>query len=229
MTTPIPTQENQNQSTDSNAAETNLVKQRKMYERQIQEERAARQAAEERAAALEKLSSRNAKPGDEEDVDDADDEPYVDKKRLKREIKSFGSQIKQETKQDVQNAVREALAEERKNNFLKQNADYTQVMQPEVLQKFMEKYPDTAENLLAMPDTFERQKLVYSTIKSLGVHKKEDPKPSIQEKIDQNRRSPYYQPSGVAAAPYAQNGDFSPSGQKNAYAKLQELKKNLRI
>jgi hypothetical protein len=80
-----------------------------------------------------------------------------------------------------------------------------------------------------MPDGFDRQRLVYEAIKNTGVAKKEEPVQSIQQKVDANRRSPYYSPSGVGAAPYAAAGDYSPAGQKNAYAKLQELKGRLRL
>jgi hypothetical protein len=80
-----------------------------------------------------------------------------------------------------------------------------------------------------MPEGFDRQKLVYKNIKALGLHKPAIKEPSIQEKIDANRRSPYYQPSGVANAPYSTVGDFSTAGQKNAYQKMQELKSKLRI
>ena len=96
-------------------------------------------------------------------------------------------------------------------------------------QKLVDKDPELAETILEMPDTFERQKLVYKSIKSLGLHKPEESKESIQSKIDANRRTPYYQPSGVASAPYASQGDFSPAGQKNAYDKLKELKNRLRL
>jgi hypothetical protein len=80
-----------------------------------------------------------------------------------------------------------------------------------------------------MPEGFERQKLVYKNIKALGLHKPEEKAPSIQDKVDANRRSPYYQPSGVGSAPYAPVGDFSANGQKAAYEKMQELKSKLRI
>jgi hypothetical protein len=79
-----------------------------------------------------------------------------------------------------------------------------------------------------MPDTFERQKLVYKNIKAFGLDRPEAKQPSIQEKIDSNKRSPYYQPSGVGSAPYASAGDFSASGQKQAYDKMKELQNRLR-
>jgi len=63
----------------------------------------------------------------------------------------------------------------------------------------------------------------------MGLHQPEQKQASIQEKVDANRRSPYYQPTGVGSAPYGNTGDFSPAGQKNAYAKMQDLKNRLRI
>ncbi len=80
-----------------------------------------------------------------------------------------------------------------------------------------------------MPDTFERQKLVYQTIKELGIDKPQGHKESdIQAKINANQRGPYYQPGGVGTAPYAgAASDFSPQGQKQAYDRMVELKKRL--
>ena len=79
-----------------------------------------------------------------------------------------------------------------------------------------------------MPEGFERQKLVYQNIKELGVDKPEQKQSTIQEKVDANRRSPFYQPTGVGTAPYATSGDFSQTGQKQAYAKMKELQARLR-
>jgi len=80
-----------------------------------------------------------------------------------------------------------------------------------------------------MPEGFERQKLVYKNIKALGLHKAPEKQSTVQDKIDANRKSPYYQPTGVGSAPYSQVGDFSDNGHKLAYEKMQALKKQLRI
>ncbi len=96
-------------------------------------------------------------------------------------------------------------------------------------EKLYEHDPDLANDILELPKGFERQKVVYRNIKALGLHKEKSKEPSIQEKIDSNRRSPYYQPTGVGTNPYSSQGDFSQSGQKNAYDKMQELKSRLRI
>ena len=128
----------------------------------------------------------------------------------------------------MEQAKAAAKDELRQELWLENNSDFYQVM--ELADKFAEKAPKLAENILKMPNTFERQKLVYQTIKELGIDKPEGAKgqSAIQEKINSNQRGPYYQPGGVGTAPYAgAASDFSPQGQKQAYDKLMELKKRL--
>jgi len=102
-------------------------------------------------------------------------------------------------------------------------------MNPQNIERFYQHDKELADTILSMPEGFERQKLVFKSIKALGLHKPEVKQQSIQDKIDANKRSPYYQPSGIGTAPYASQGDFSDGGKKNAYQKMQELKNNLRI
>jgi hypothetical protein len=210
--------------------EINLSKQRKMYERQLEQERLARQQAEERIIALERASQERTRGRNPDDEDDQEDnEPYVDRRKLSKELNKFQANIEKTIDQKAEAKAAAMIEIERKNSYLRENADFNQVMTAETIEKFAEKHPRLAENILRMPDGFERQKLVYENIKALGVDKPEQKQSSVQEKIDANKKSPYYQPSGVGAAPYAAAGDFSPSGQKNAYAKMQELKNKLRI
>ena len=189
------------------------------YEKQLSQERAAREEAERIAREMQLRKNM--------DNEEEDDEPYIDQKKLEKKLAKFGEQTKQQTQSDIQRAVQQALNEERKQNWLKNNSDFYEVLQN--ADKLVQKDPELAETILEMPDGFERQKLVYKNIKALGLHKAEAKAPSIQEKIDANRRSPYYQPSGVGAAPYASVGDFSNVGQKQAYDKMQELKNRLRL
>lgn len=188
------------------------------YEKQLAQERAARLEAE-------KLAAERAKPQVQEE--EADDEPYVDHKRLEKKLKRFGEQSKQETQSEIQKAVQTAIAKERQEGWLQRNSDFSTVMQH--TDKLYEHDPELAETILQMPDNFERAKLVYKNIKALGLHKEKPKEPSVQEKIDANRRSPYYQPSGTGTAPYSSVGNFSPQGQKEAYQKMQELKNALRL
>jgi len=184
------------------------------FERMLQEK-------EERIAALE--SRKNPPPDD----DDDDDDPYVDKRKLKKAFSSFEGKVKQDTQQDIQSAVSKALAQERMNSWMESNSDFHEVMSH--AEKFAEKAPNVAKSILNMPEGFERNRLVYETIKTMGLHKPEDPKDSIQNTIDRNRRHPGYQPTGTSGAGYSAQGDFSRSGQEKAYQKLKELQKNLRL
>lgn len=189
------------------------------YERQLEQERAIRLETEKRLQEL--TQQRNQQD------DDEDDEPYVDKRRLKKEQEKFGNQIKQETQTEIQKAVQQALKEKEREDWLNQNPDFYETLNH--ADKLALEHPDLAQTILKLPDNFERQQLVYQNIKKLGLHRERAKEPSIQEKIDANRRSPYYQPGGVGSPAYASSSDFSTSGQKNAYDKMQELKARLRL
>lgn len=212
MTIPQETQEVQQQVSNK---ELNFRALEQKYQQQLAHERAER---ERLAQELEKAHNLRSNKEDDED----DNEPYVDHKKLRREQAKFGQQIKQETQSEINKAVQHALKEERKQSWLKNNGDFYDVMQH--AEKFAQADPELAETILEMPDTFERQKLVYKNIKALGLHKPPEAKPSIQDKIDANRRAPYYQPTGVTSSPYNSQSDFSPQGQKEAYDKIKALK-----
>lgn len=218
-------------SVESNPVEVNATKEKEAQDKEmnfakirnlLEQERQARMQAEQKAADLEKAQRESKKQIIEEDEDE---DPYVDTKRLNKKLSAFERDLEEKIERKAEEKARMLLETEKKENWLRQNADFYEIMQH--ADAFASKDPELAETILAMPNTFERQKLVYKSIKALGLHKKEERAPTIQDKIDQNRRSPYYQPTNMGSAPYAAAGDFSPSGQKNAYAKMQELKKRL--
>lgn len=214
------------QPTPPSDKELNFRKQEEMFKRQLEQERAARLAAEEKVAQLAQQHLQKTSDDDEDD----DSEPYIDKKRLKKEFGKVVKQVSNDTDTKIQNAVQSALAAERQNQWLKSNPDFYEVMNH--AQTFADKDPELAETILSMPEGFERQKLVYKNIKALGLHKKPEEKPSIQATIDANRKSPYYQPTGVASPGYGvYNGgkDISPAEGQNAYKKMMELKSRLRV
>ncbi len=204
----------------TNTNEQNISAMRMKYERELAQERAARADAERIAR---EAQARHNPVNDDED----DSEPYVDHKKLEKKLAKFGEQSQRQTQSEIQKAVGLALQEERKQNWIKQNGDFYEVLQN--AEKLAQKDPELAESILEMPEGFERQKLVYKNIKALGLHKPQEKIPSIQEKIESNRRSPYYQSSGVGTSPYSSQSDFSTQGQKQAYDKMQELKNRLRL
>lgn len=212
--------DNQAQEQKPNDKELNFRKLEERYERALAQERAAREEAEKKAL---EAQSRKLIPVEDED----DDEPYVDKRKLAKTISQFEQKMESRIEKKAEEMARSLINNERKENWIKNNADFYEVMQN--AEKFAQHDPELAESILQMPEGFERQKLVYKNIKALGLHKPTERVPSIQEKIDSNRKSPYYQPTGVASAPYGMNGDFSKSGQKNAYDKMQDLKNRLRL
>lgn len=206
----------QSQDAKPSDKELNFRRQEAMYQKMLAEKDA-------RISEIERQNQARQMPPEDED----DDEPYVNKKSLNKQLNKFGQQAKQETQSEIQRAVQTALSEERKQNWLKNNADFYDVLQH--AETFAQHDPELAETILEMPEGFERQKLVYKNIKALGLHKPKVQETTIQQKVDANRRSPYYQPSGVSNAPYSTVSDYSPSGQKNAYEQMQKLKSQLRI
>lgn len=220
MTSPQENQAPQVQEQPNNK-EINFRKQEAMYQRQL--EAAEKRAQEAEMRAQEVMSKRHQ----QDDNDDDSSEPYVDHKRLSRQLASFERKMDEKIERKSEEKASAMVAKERKESWLRQNPDFYEVLQH--ADKFAEQDPELAETILTMPEGFDRQKLVYKNIKALGINKPKVAAPSIQEKVDANRRSPYYQPSGVGSAPYAAQGDFSPAGQKAAHAKMQELKNKLRI
>ena len=193
--------------------------------KQLEEERQARAQAELKAQELERLASQ--KVSVQEDDDD-DFEPYVDRKKLKKELSKAIDYTKKETRQEIEQAVRQAIESERQQNYLRENPDYAQYMTPEKLNEFGNAHPAIAKSLMNMPDSFERQKLVYETMKTLAATKQaQAERSSIQEKVDANRRSPFFN-SSSASAPYAGGGDYSEAGMKAAYEQIQALKSKMR-
>jgi len=202
--------------------EFNFRMQQAKYEKELAQERAHRLEAEKEIQRLSQERSRQVEP--EED----DSEPYVNDKKLNRTLARFGENSKKETQSEIEKAVKIALHEDRKQSWLKNNPDFYDILENNA-DKFAAKAPELADSILQMPDTFERQKLVYKNIKALGIDRPEQKQQSIQETIDKNKRSPHYHPSGVGTAPFASSGDYSQQGQKQAYEKMQQLKSQLRI
>lgn len=185
-----------------------------------------RELATERAE-REKLTKQLEERTQQQEEPESENDPYVDHKKLDKKLASIGKTTKTDIQQAMEMAKKAAKDEIKQEMWLDNNKDFYEVMKS--ADRLYEKDQELAETILQMPESFERQKLVYKNIKALGLHKPPEKQSTVQDKIDANRKSPYYQPSGIGAAPYSQVGDFSASGQKQAYNKLQELKSKLRI
>jgi len=208
-----------NQAEQQNNKELNFRALEQKYQRQLEQERSAKMQAENEANELrQKYMAKD---------DEEDSEPYVDHKKLEKKLNKFGQNTQSEIQKAMEIAKHSAKEELKQEMWLESHTDFDDIMK--LANKFAEKAPSLANTILKMPEGFERTKLVYENIKQLGIDKPEQKQSSIQEKIDANRKSPYYQPSGVGTAPYSSQSDFSTSGQKNAYDKMKELQSRLRI
>lgn len=208
-----------------NTKELNFERLRK----QLENEKAEKQQMQARLAELERSAQQTKNIPQSHDEDDDPSEPYVDHKSLTKKFSKWEQQLEQKFEKRAEEKARLIVEQDRQAGYIKANPDFQEILTQENIEKFAQKHPSIAERMLKMPDNFDRQALLYEQIKALQVNKKEEAKPTVQQTIDANRRSPYYQPSGVGTSPYAQVGDFSPSGQKAAYDKLKELKSRLRI
>ena len=213
---------NAQEETKQTDAQLNFEKLRK----QMENERYAREQAEMRARQyeeqLKEWEAKQSAPKEEEEDDY--DEPYIDEKRLSKKFKSWEEEFDKKIDKKAEEKARALLEQERQANFLKENKDFEKVMSPELLQKFVDTYPDIAEGILqSMPDDFNRKKHVYKTIKSLKLHLKPEEHDQIDDKIKKNQQSGLYQPSGISPSPYKAAGDFSKAGQQQAYEQMEEL------
>ena len=108
-------------------------------------------------------------------------------------------------------------------------------MQADEIQKFINEHPNIAEKLEKMPDNFDRQQLVYETIKTFkNIKPAQSTTPPVQKSMlaqafDARKSAMAYQPGGSSGGPFQSMGDFSPSGQKNAYERFKALQKTVNL
>lgn len=213
-------QEDKKEVQDVSDKELNFRRQQQKYEAMLAKERQEREDAIRRVQAEyeQKLQSYQR-------TEDDDDDDYIDRKRLQKQFQDFEKNLESKFDKKAEQKALTLLQQKEREQWLKNNQDFYDVLEKHA-DRFAEQYPGLAEDILTMPEGFQRQRLVYQNIKTLGIDK---PKESIQQTVDQKRQSPYYQPTNIGSAPSGVQGDFSPQGQRNAYEKMQELKSRLRI
>lgn len=215
---------NQVESTENKQAaqtekEHNMAKLRQIAE-------AARSENEQLRQEIERIKRATEQSMSKESDDDSYDEPYVDDKRLEKRLSRFEVRLDEKIDQKADLKARKLFEEYQEQQWLKSNPDYEDVMSH--AEKFASADPELAETILKMPKGFERNKLVYKTIKAMNIHKPAPTPSSVQSKIEQNKRSPFYSPSDIANAPYQTQGDFSQAGKEAAFRKMRELQNRLR-
>ena len=209
------------QEQKANDKEYNFRAQEAKYERLLAQER-----LEKEKYAKELEEARKSRSVQQEEDEDSD--PYVDNKRLEKKFSNFEKKLDEKIDKRAEEKAQKLLLQKDREAWLERHPDMSQVLQSHA-EKFFEKTPHLAEALLKTPDEFERKKLVYLNIKALGLDKPEQKQSSIQDKVNANMKSPYYQPPTMGNPPYATVGDFSDAGKKNAWEHVQKLKAGLRL
>lgn len=162
--------------------------------------------------------------------DDDGDEPYIDQKTLARKMSAWEKDLEQRFEKKAEEKARELLAQDKRNEFLKRNPDFENILAPENLDKYSKDNPEEAEvwTQLRTENNFERQKLLYYQLKKQEALKKMGEVSSMQKKVDENRKNPYYIPSGSGTPPQASfGGNFDKTAQKNSYDLMQSLKQRV--
>lgn len=186
----------------------------------------------QRLALLEENAKKAAIP---KEGDEDDGEPYVDKKRLSREMSKLKESMGAEIDRKAEEKARSLMAEEKKKDFFKNNKDFNEIMQQDEIQRFIAEQPGLAEDLETMPDNFERQKVVYRMIKTLKEAKPVQgtappaPRSALAQAFDARKSQMAYQPGGSSGGPFQSLGDYSQGGMKNAYDKYKALQKTVHL
>lgn len=184
----------------------------------------------QRLAQLEE-SMKRAAPKEIEDSN----EPYVDHNRLRKEMDKLAENMASTIDKKAEEKARALILEERRNEYLQKNKDFHEVMQGEEIEKFIQEYPHLAGPMAKMPDNFERQQLVYETMKTLKSAKPAPnaappvQKSALAQAFEARKPQMAYSPGGSAGGPFQSIGDFSQGGMKNAYDRYKSLQKTVSL
>lgn len=195
--------------------ELNFRKQEQYFQNILKEKQALLEQKEQELARLQQARE----PEEEEDSD-----AYIDKRKLDKNLSKFGEKQRKEIQTDIQKAITEAVESDRQERWLKQNPDFYDVINKHA-EDFAAQDQEFADTILKMPKGFEREKLVYKSIKAMGIDRPKASPASIQDEINRKQHGAYYRPTSASTAPYSAPGDFSLDGQKAAFDKIQKLLK----
>lgn len=130
--------------------------------------------------------------------------------------------ILKEAEEVVKQNLERKYKEDRVNSLRYEHGDYDSVMNEENIARLGDLQPELVESLLEVQDEYKRRKLAYQAIKKHVVAKKEEPRQSIKDKVEENKANPYYLPASHGIPP-TKAIDFdiqSKEARKEAYEKL---------
>jgi len=174
---------------------------------------------------LEMLEMQN-RPQEKDPLADVQD--FVDPTSLKAAFAQERRHLKKEAEDIADKKLKEWKQQEEKSNHMNrlksEYPDFGSVVNQDNVVRFEQSHPEFVQSLLHVTDDYERKKLAYNFFKRNA--QPEAPKPSIKEKVEENRTNPYMIPSG-SGTPTAVDYDLkSPQARQAAYAKLKAAQRN---
>jgi hypothetical protein len=198
-------------------------------------EKEARIRAEMEAEFLKKRLDEIANSTNQVEADPLDSvEDYVDAQTIRAKFDKERKALREEASRLAKEAIKEEkLAEEKKKREEEQKNstpklrsqfnDYDEVMNEENILRLEQDNPTFLNAVLEIQDEYKRKYATYDYLKKAGyVAPKE---PSIKEKVEENRRNPYYFEPG-SGTPIAVDFDVkSPQARQQAYEKLKQAQR----
>lgn len=176
---------------------------------------------------VERLRGQRVTEFSDDEEDDSSD-PYVDKRKLKKLFTKWEAKNDEKIVRTAQEIARQVLNEDRQRNFMTQlkseHRDFDEVVNDDTIEKLKAGSPRMAAMLAGEPDEYKKHAIAYEAIKLANLHRKPE---NVKEKVEQNMKNPYYYPSSMGTGGTSL-GDFSSTGKKAAYDKIQQLKASRR-
>ena len=225
----VKTQETAAPVSQENAKELNFRKLEASREEEREKRIRAEMEAQHLKQRIEALEQRD-RPPEIDPLENLSTDDLLDPNRLKVTLQNKMLKERNQYKKEAEQMTRQILDEERKKDFmgrLKSNyRDYDDVMTQDNINTLGQSNPEFVRSLNHVSDDYERGELIYTYLKR--NHKKEEPKPSIKDKVEENAKNPYLINSSIGTpAPSAIDFDVSSKAAREAaYARLKKAQKN---
>ena len=212
-------------SLPSEKARENFARLQAAKEAEVEKRIRAEEQNKMLAMRLSELEERS-RPQEKDPFDGLDDLDEKTANAIKRKIEMETSRVKREAEEITRRAIDEHDAKKEKGSFMQrlksQFHDYDNVMNEGNIARLEQTDPVFVRALGNIGDDYERRLLAYERIKKLPT---EEPKPSIKDKVDENRTNPYFIPPATGT-PSAMDYDLrSKSSRDAAYANLKKAQR----
>lgn len=185
-------------------------------------EKEARYQAEMKSQLLQKeieMIKASLAPVERDPLDEIEDfsDPVQVKEKINKKLNGMLSSFERKAKEIVEKTVDEKNKVNWDKRLKKDYPDYMDVVTPEACTKLEQSDPLFLQTALKLQDEYDRGEAVYQYLK----RQKKAPQPSIQEKVENNKKNNYLIPDSHGIPTAAIEFDVSTRKSRDeAYAKL---------